>query len=399
MRLVTSSAFGKMRLHRDLPVKGGQYNSHVVALDSCEPMKQILIVVASLLTAQNNSNVARTDAVPSSRQTERVARSFQGRETAFQGRVHDLPLTPSHVHWGYFDARLPPALRIAAGDRVRVETMIARGVQRLKDAGVKDDEIPASLKAVEAAITDKTAGPHPLTGPIFVEGAEPGDALEVEIIAIAFLHPFGVEAINPGGGALPDDFTVPALRLIRWPPGAAQLQFAGASISMAPFFGTIGVAPPAGAGRIGSREPGKHGGNLDNKDLVAGSTLLLPVNVPGALLSIGDGHAVQADGEVTGTAVETSLRGTFEIRVRKRAQLKWPRAETRLGYITMGLDPDLDKAAEIATREMVEFLVAEKKLSREDAYVLCSIAGNLHVTQVVDGTKGVHMTIAKSIFR
>ena len=168
---------------------------------------------------------------------------------------------------------------------------------------------------------------------------------------------------------------------------------------MAPFFGTIGVAPPAGAGRIGSREPGKHGGNLDNKDLVAGSTLLLPVNVPGALLSIGDGHAVQADGEVTGTAVETSLRGTFEIRVRKRAQLKWPRAETRLGYITMGLDPDLDKAAEIATREMVEFLVAEKKLSREDAYVLCSIAGNLHVTQVVDGTKGVHMTIAKSIFR
>ena len=346
-------------------------------------MKKALIAIL-LVAAQTSSNTVRSD---------------QDRGNAEHRRVHDLPLTPAHVHWGYFDAHLPPALRIAAGDRVRIETMIARGVQRLKDAGVKDDEIPASLKAVEAAITDKTAGPHPLTGPIFVEGAEPGDALEIKIVSIAFLHPFGVEAINPGGGALPDDFTVPALRLIRWPPGAARLQFAGASISMAPFFATIGVAPPASAGRIGSREPGKHGGNLDNKDLVAGSTLLLPVNVPGALLSIGDGHAIQADGEVTGTAVETSLRGTFEIRIRKRAQLKWPRAETRLGYISMGLDPDLDKAAELATREMVDFLAAEKKLSREDAYVLCSIAGNLHVTQVVDGTKGVHMTIPKTIFR
>jgi acetamidase/formamidase len=349
-------------------------------------MKKALIAVV-LVAVQSSSNAVRS------------AQDRGRAEHRFQGRVHDLPLTPAHVHWGYFDARLPPALRIAAGDRVRVETMIARGVQRLKDAGVNDDEIPASLKAVEAAIADKTAGPHPLTGPIFVEGAEPGDALEIEIVSIAFLHQFGVEAINPGGGALPEDFTAPVLRLIRWPPGASRLQFAGASISMAPFFGTIGVAPPASRGRIGSREPGRHGGNLDNKDLVAGSTLLLPVNVPGALLSIGDGHAIQADGEVTGTAVETSLRGTFEIRVRKRAQLKWPRAETRFGYISMGLDPDLDKAAEIATREMVEFLVAEKKLSREDAYVLCSIAGNLHVTQVVDGTKGVHMTIAKSIFR
>jgi acetamidase/formamidase len=330
-----------------------------------------------------------------------AARSVQeagGATRPSEGRVHDLPLTPAHVHWGYFDARLPPALRIASGDRVRVETLVARGVQRLKDAGVKDDEIPAALRAVDAAIADKSAGPHPLTGPIYVEGAEPGDALEIAIVSIGFLHPFGVEAINPGGGALPDDFGVPALRLIRWPPGAARLQFGGASVSMAPFFGTIGVAP-ANAGRIGSREPGRHGGNLDNKDLVAGSTLLLPVNVPGALLSIGDGHAAQGDGEVTGTAVETSLRGTLEIRVRKRAQLKWPRAETRSAYISMGLDPDLDKAAELATREMVDFLAAEKKLSREDAYVLCSIAGNLHVTQVVDGTKGVHMTIPKTIFR
>jgi acetamidase/formamidase len=348
-------------------------------------MKKALIAVV-LVAVQSSSNAVRS------------AQDRGRAEHRFQGRVHDLPLTPAHVHWGYFDARLPPALRIAAGDRVRVETMIARGVQRLKDAGVNDDEIPASLKAVEAAIADKTAGPHPLTGPIFVEGAEPGDALEIEIVSIAFLHQFGVEAINPGGGALPEDFTAPALRLIRWPPGASRLQFAGASVSMAPFFGTIGVAPPASRGRIGSREPGRHGGNLDNKDLVVGSTLYLPVHVQGGLLSIGDGHGMQGDGEVSGTALETSLRGTFEIRVRKGLRLRWPRAETPTHYITMGLHEDLDEAARLATREMIDFLVAEKGLSRDDAYVLCSLAADLHVTQAVDQTKGVHATLAKSIF-
>jgi acetamidase/formamidase len=249
-------------------------------------------------------------------------------------------------------------------------------------------------------VTERGPGVHPLTGPILVEGAAPGDLLEVRIVAIEFLHPYGVVAFNPGGGAIPDDFPYAYFRLLRWPRGADRVEFRpGISLRLAPFFGSIGVAPPPLVGRISSRPPGWHGGNLDNKDLVAGSTLYLPVHVPGALLSIGDGHGMQGDGEVTGTALETSLRGTFDVRVRKGQRLRWPRAETPTQYISMGLHEDLDEAARLATRELIDFLVAEKGLSRDEAYVLCSLAADLRVTQVVDQTKGVHATIAKSIFQ
>ncbi len=315
-------------------------------------------------------------------------------------RVHDLPLRPETVHWGYYDPRLAPAVRIASGDRVRVETMIAGGLQRLRLAGATEAEIPDSLKAVEQRVTERGPGAHPMSGPIFVEGSEPGDTLEVRIVAIEFLHDFGVNAFSPGGGTLPDEFPYAQLRLFRWPHGAKSVEFKpGIVLPIAPFFGSIGVAPPPLVGRISSRPPGWHGGNLDNKDLVAGSVLFLPVHAPGALLSIGDGHALQGDGEVTGTALETSLRGTFEIRVRKGERLRWPRAETPTHYIAMGLSEDLNEAARLATRELVDFLAAEKHLSRDEAYMLCSLAADLHVTQAVDATKGVHASIAKSLFR
>ena len=317
-----------------------------------------------------------------------------------QARTHDLPLDPAHVHWGYYDAKLTPALRVAAGDRVRVETMIAGGLQRLRLAGATEAEIPESLKAVERQVTERGPGAHPMSGPIFVDGAEPGDTLEIRIIAIEFLHNFGVNAFAPGSGVLSEDYPYAALKLFRWQPGATTVEFKpGVMLPIAPFFGSIGVAPPPLIGRISSRPPGYHGGNLDNKDLVAGSTLYLPVHVAGALVSFGDGHALQGDGEVTGTALETSLRGTFELRVRKGERIKWPRAETPASYIAMGLDEDLDEATRIATREMVEFLVTEKHLSRDEAYMLCSMAGQLRVTQAVDATKGVHMMLAKSLFR
>ena len=317
-----------------------------------------------------------------------------------QPPTHDLTLTPEHVHWGYYDARVPPVLRIAPGDRVRVETMIAGGLQRLRLAGVAEPEIPDSLKAVELGVTERGPGAHPLTGPIFVEGAEPGDTLEVRILGIEFLHPFGVNAFSPGGGVIPEAFPYEHLRLLRWQPGADRVEFSPrVSLKLAPFFGSIGVAPPPLVGRISSRPPGWHGGNLDNKDLVVGSTLYLPVHARGGLLSIGDGHGMQGDGEVTGTALETSLRGTFEVRVRKGQRIRWPRAETPSQYITMGLHEDLNEATRLATSEMIEFLVAEKGLSRDEAYVLCSLAADLHVTQAVDQTKGVHATIAKSIFK
>lgn len=317
-----------------------------------------------------------------------------------QPRTHELALVPGHVHWGYYDSRVPTVLRIASGDRVRVETMVAGGLQRLRLAGASESEIPESLKAVELGVTERGPGVHPMTGPIFVASAEPGDTLEVRILAIDFLHPFGVVAFNPGGGVIPDDFPYAHFRLLRWQSGSDRVEFRpGISLRLAPFFGSIGVAPPPLVGRISSRPPGWHGGNLDNKDLVAGSTLYLPVHVQGALLSIGDGHGMQGDGEVTGTALETSLRGTLEIRVRKGQRLRWPRAETPTHFISMGLHEDLDEATRLATREMVEFLVAEKGLSRDEAYVLCSLAADLHVTQAVDQTKGVHATIAKSIFK
>jgi acetamidase/formamidase len=170
-------------------------------------------------------------------------------------------------------------------------------------------------------------------------------------------------------------------------------------LKLAPFFGSIGVAPPPLMGRISSRPPGPQVGNLDNRDLVAGSILYMPVHVPGALLSIGDGHGMQGEGEVTGTALETSLRGTVQVILRKGKKVSWPRAETPTHYITMGLSEDLDEASRLAVREMIDFLVTEKGMKRDDAYILCSVAADLIVTQTVDATKGIHAMIPKSIFR
>jgi len=318
---------------------------------------------------------------------------------AQSGRTHDLRLLPENVHWGYYDASVRPVLRIASGDTVRVETMVARGVQRLRAAGVKEEEIPDSLKLVERTVTDRGPGAHPLTGPIWVESAEPGDVLEVKILGFEYLHPYGVSGFIPGSGTLPEDFPYTRFHLVRFNLRDGTAAFApGVTLRLAPFFGSIGVALNPLLGRVSSGPPGPHAGNLDNKELIAGSTLYLPVHVPGALLSMGDGHSLQGDGEVTLTALETSLRGTVQITVRKGTRLNWPRAETPTHYIAMGLHTDLDEAAKLATREMVGFLVAEKHLNRDEAYILCSLAADLHVTQLVDGTKGVHAMVPKSIF-
>lgn len=317
-----------------------------------------------------------------------------------QTEVYDLKLLPQNVHWGYYDARVKPVLHIASGDTVRVETMVARGIERLHLAGVKDEEIPASLKAVEQAVRDRGPGAHPLTGPIYVDGAEPGDTLEVRIQNFEFLHPYGVSGFIPGSGTLPEEFPYAKFKLVRIDEKAGTGQFApDVTLKLAPFFGSIGVAPPQILGRVSSGPPGPHAGNMDNKELVAGSILYLPVHVPGALLSMGDGHGMQGDGEVSLSALETSLRGTIQVFVRKGKKITWPRAETPTHYITMGLDEDLDQAAKMATHEMIEYLAGEKGMSREDAYVLCSLAVDLHVTQLVDQTKGVHAMLPKSIFK
>jgi len=317
-----------------------------------------------------------------------------------QSKTHDLKLEPKNIHWGYYDAKLAPVLRIASGDTVRVETMVAGGLQRLRLAGVKEEEIPQSLKVIEEMVTERGPGAHPMTGPIFVEGAQPGDSLEVHFVGFEFLHPYGVTAFAPGGGTLPDEFPYAGLKLIRINERAGTADFgSGITLKLAPFFGSIGVAPPPLLGRISSRPPGPHVGNLDNRDLVAGSILYMPVHVPGALLSIGDGHGMQGEGEVTGTALETSLRGTIQVVLRKGKKVLWPRAETPTHYITMGLSEDLDEASRLAVREMIDFLVTEKGMKRDDAYILCSVAADLYVTQTVDATKGIHAMIPKSIFK
>jgi acetamidase/formamidase len=178
-------------------------------------------------------------------------------------------------------------------------------------------------------------------------------------------------------------------------------QFApGIVIPLRPFFGSMGVAPAPEAGRLSSNPPGRHAGNLDNRELVAGSTLYIPVFARGALFEIGDGHVAQGDGEVDQTAIETSLRGRLQLTVRKDLKLTWPRAETPTDYISMATDPDLNVATRTAIQEMVDFLVSEKQLTRQVAYQLVSVAGNVAITQLVDKPNvGVHVRLPKSIFR
>ena len=313
---------------------------------------------------------------------------------------HELKLIPSNTHTGSFDGRNKPVLRIASGDTVTVEALVPFGMDRLLAAGASEAEIPESLKAMDKYMKEKGLYGGTLTGPIFVEGAQTGDMLEVQILpGFEFLHPFGWTGFR-GRGTLPDDFPYTRYKLYRIDVASGTIQFSPRiTIKTSPFWGTIGVAPSVESRAIPNGVPGSHAGNLDFKELVAGTSLYIPVHVPGALLSIGDGHAVQGDGEINGGALETSLRGKVRVVLHKGKFIKWPRAETPTHFITMGLNPDLDEAARMAVREMIDYLVAEKGLTRDDAYNLCSQAVDLRVTQLVDGTKGIHAMIAKSIFR
>jgi acetamidase/formamidase len=311
---------------------------------------------------------------------------------------HELKLIPANTHVG-FDASLKPVLRVAPGDTITVEALVSGGMQRLKAAGARDDEIPDSIKEMDKYMREHgMVGATPLTGPIYVEGAETGDTLEVRILpGFEFLHPYGWTGFR-GKGTLPDDFPYARYKLYRVDAAGNVAFNSNITVKASPFWGTIGIAPPAESGRISSGPPGVQAGNLDFKELVAGSTLYIPVNVPGALLSLGDGHIVQGDGEINGGALETSLRGTVQVFVRKDKPMRWPRAESPTHYMTLGLNPDLNEAARMAVREMIDFLVTEKGMTRDEAYLLCSQAVDLHVTQLVDGVKGIHAMIAKSIF-
>jgi len=314
--------------------------------------------------------------------------------------THRLDPSPSTVAWGHYDSAAKPALRVASGDTVVVRTLLTSTPERLEKAGVPPADVEPALREIVKTVTDKGPGGHILTGPIFVEGAEPGDTLEVHIDKIELAISYAYNAFAPMRGFLPEDFPYPKIRIIPLDARAMVAHFGpGIDVPLRPFFGSIGVAPPPSMGRVDSAPPWMHAGNLDNKELVAGSVLSIPVHVPGALLEIGDGHAAQGNGEVDITALETSLLGTFRMVVRKDQHLTWPRAETRTHFITMGTDKDLIVAMKIAVREAIQFLMAARGLSKDDAYMLVSVSCDASVTQLVDGNVGAHVMIPKAIFK
>src|SRR6202012_3820550 len=253
--------------------------------------------------------------------------------------VHTLKATPKTVAWGYYDAKAAPVLRVKSGDTVEIQTLITSSPKRLEDAGVPADQVEQSLRDITTEVTDKGPGGHILTGPVYIEDAQPGDVLEIRIQKIKLAIPYAYNAFGPGRGYIPDDFPYSKTKIIALDEQKGFAHFApGIDIPLRPFFGSMGVAPPESAGRFSSNPPWIMGGNMDNKDLVAGTTLYLPVHAAGALFEVGDGHAAQGDGEVDITAIETSLIGTFQFIVRKDMHLKWPRAETPTHYITMGFN-------------------------------------------------------------
>jgi acetamidase/formamidase len=306
---------------------------------------------------------------------------------------HHLPAAPGTVRWGHWDGTLPPVLTIRSGDTVTIDTLSGEPAD-LPDAASGFAVLLEHRAVIGAGY--QGPGPHFLTGPIAIDGARPGDVLEVRIRDIAYLQAWGWNLQVPLLGTLPEDF--PELHRIHVPLDAVNNLVRmpwGQELALDPFFGNFGVAPPPGWGRLSSKEPRAFGGNMDNKELGVGTTVYFPVFVDGALFSAGDGHALQGDGEVCLTAIETALAGTFEFILRTDLMLTLPRAEKPDAWITMGFDEDLDDAVKQALRDMIRLIGELSGLSPQDAYTLCSIAADLRVTQMVDGNKGIHCVIAK----
>ncbi|MDF5731124.1 MAG: acetamidase/formamidase family protein [Rhizonema sp. PD38] len=310
-----------------------------------------------------------------------------------------LKATRETVHLGGFSQHLEPAVIIDSGDTIDVETYSGYYVHQ---QAPPEFLTPEFLDICQNLPVERKVGggPHLLTGPIYVRGAEPGDVLEVELVDIKPSLPVGFNAIRAGWGALPNQFHQPVLRFIHLDLENNIAEFpanSGIKIPLKPFFGILGVASTETSHN--SIPPGCYGGNIDNRELQAGSKIFLPVFVTGALFSIGDGHSAQGDGEVNVTAIETSMNGTIHLKVRKDLQLTTPIAETPTDIITMGFASTLDEALEKALNNMINFLESFANLSLEEAYVLCSLAVNFRITQVVNSPqKGVHGMLPKSIF-
>ena len=333
---------------------------------------------------------------------------------------HYLAATPSTVHWGYFDPRLSPVVTIASGDLVQIETLTHHAGDApdlLMDAGITE---------VFDRVTDRGPGPHLLTGPIAVEGARPGDVLQVDILAAAPRLPYGSNLAAHWGhlyGEIPGervtiygfdadaqlgravfgyDWTATALAdqpgtVVPPDPAAREPALPGVVVPLRPHFGTMGVAP-AEPQRVSSVPPGDHGGNVDNWRIGAGGRMYYPVQVPGALLSVGDPHVSQGDGEISGTALESSLNGLLRLTIRRDLPFTVPVLETASELLVHGFGDTLDAAMKAAALRTLDVLVRRFDLSRRDAYSFMSVAVDFTVTQVVDQRQGVHGRIDKRCF-
>lgn len=316
-------------------------------------------------------------------------------------RTYDLPATPTTVAWGHYDASDKPVLTIQSGDTVVMHTLLTNSPTGLEKAGVAPGDVEPALREVFAGVPASARGPggHILTGPIAIEGAMPGDTLEVRIKRVELAIPYAYNGFRYGAGFLTDDFPYARVKIVPLDRQRMVARFApGVEVPLRPFFGSMGVAPPPAFGRYDSAPPTIIGGNMDDRALVAGTTLFFPVHAPGALFQAGDGHAAQGNGEVDITALETSLTGTFEFVLHKGVATPYPRAETPDAYIAMGFDDDLSNATRKAVRNMIDFLVAQRGMTRDDAYMLISVAGDVEITELVDRNKGVHVVVPKRLF-
>ena len=341
-----------------------------------------------------------------------------------------VPSRPETVVFGVFPIDRAPVLTVKSGQTVRIDTISQRGTNQQQSPvdyfaafGIKRDEILKDVLDVWAARRPDARGAHILTGPIYIAEAEPGDTLEVQILEVTQRVPYGVNSTSPSAGVMradygskpgdppppiPDREQVYVIRTGTVNGRDVALFSETIQVPMTPFMGTMAVAPRDPvvgepgvrvAGLQGSGPPGVYGGNLDFKMLTAGASLFLPVFHAGARFYVGDPHGTQGDGEVSGNALEQSLSGVFRFIVHKGKTITAPRVETATHHVLMGIDLDLDRAMKLATLEVVNFLVAEKKLSASQALSLASLAVDFHVAEAVDGTQVIVGKIPKNIFK
>jgi acetamidase/formamidase len=334
-----------------------------------------------------------------------VLAAIAATDAAVAQKVHTLTPTPSTVAWGYYWSQAKPVLTIGSGDFVDIETIMTSNPATLERYGLKPQEIPQWMRDLQSVPRDQRGpGGHVLTGPIYVTGADSGDVLEVRMIKVGLPLAYGYNGCSGYMRELcrtPGDTAAPSVsRAIYMDRRRMTAEIApGVTVRLKPFWGSVGVAPPPERGRVSSNPPHQHAGNMDNKELVEGTTLYIPVWVKGGLLELGDGHAVQGDGEVDQTGLETNLKGRIQVIVRKDMKLDWPRIETRTHWITMGADTSLVVATKTAIGNMVKMIQEMKGLSQPHAYQVSSMAADLHITQLVDGNVGVHMMIPKEYVR